>query len=314
MSAASRIPPSFSAARRAASAPAETWNTSSRPASIRNLALLLVAAALAALAAASAAGGEETAPPRSRPAVVLELFTSQGCSSCPAADRVLSRLGGEARADGVTLVPLAYHVDYWNRIGWVDPFSSPRWSARQRRYADGFGLRSVYTPQIVLNGRAELVGSREGRVRAEIPGAVPPRPVGRVEILGAALDGTATELVVDLATEIQDTAPGPPLVASLALFESGLVTPVESGENSGRTLENDYVVRLLRPVITFSAAGPSSRSERSSIALDSGWAVENLGVALFLQDSETLEIHAAAVRWEVDGAAGRGSSRAKAAR
>jgi hypothetical protein len=276
--------------------------------------LLLLAAVFAPLPAASPAAGEETAPPGSRPAVVLELFTSQGCSSCPAADRVLSRLGGEARAAGVTLVPLAYHVDYWNRIGWVDPFSSPRWSARQRRYAGVFGLRSVYTPQIVLNGRAELVGSREGRVRAEIPGAVPPSPAGRVEILGAELDGDAAELVVDVVAEIGERVPGPRLIASLALFESGLVTPVASGENSGRTLENDYVVRLLRPVITFGAPGPSSRSQRSSIALDPGWAVGNLGVAAFLQDSETLEIHAAAVRHRIDRAAGREDPRAGAAR
>lgn len=300
----------MSAASRAA-VPGQRPAPGSRPAPRR---LRLLAGVLAALALPPpGAAGEARSEPSPR-AVVLELFTSQGCSSCPPADRVLSRLGDEARADGVTLVPLAYHVDYWNRIGWVDPFSSPRWSARQRRYGDVFGLRSVYTPQIVLNGHAELVGSHESSLRAEIPAASRARPAGRVEILRAALDGPARELVVEVAAEIQETGPASPMVVNLALFESGLVTRVESGENSGRTLENDYVVRLLRPVITFAAAGPSSRSERSSITLDPGWAVENLGVAVFLQDSGTLEIHAAAVRRQIDGVAGRPNRRAGAAR
>lgn len=278
--------------------------------------LRLLAGMLGALALALpplGAAGEARPEPSPR-AVVLELFTSQGCSSCPAADRVLSRLGGEMRADGITLVPLAYHVDYWNRIGWVDPFSTPRWSARQRSYGDVFGLRSVYTPQIVLNGRAELVGSHESSLRAEIPAASATRPAGRLEILRAALDEPASELVVEVAAEIHEPGPASPIVVNLAVFESGLVTRVASGENSGRTLENDYVVRLLRPVITFSAVGPSSRSQRASIALDEGWAVANLGVAAFLQDSETLEIHAAAVRRRIAGDAGRKGPGAGAAR
>ncbi len=269
------------------------------------LALVLTAAPLGA--------GDETTPAISRPAVVLELFTSQGCSSCPSADRVLSRLGREARTDEVTLVPLAFHVDYWNRIGWADPFSSPRWSARQRLYAGVIGLRSVYTPQIVLNGSAELVGSHEGRLRTEIPAAVPSRPAGRVEILRARLDG-ATELVVDLAAELDDHDRAPRMVANLALFESGLVTRVESGENARLTLENDYVVRLLRPGIVFEPGGEPSRSERLRIALDAGWEVGNLGLAVFLQDSETLEIHAAAVLEELTPGPAMGSNASIGAR
>ncbi|MFQ5351075.1 MAG: DUF1223 domain-containing protein [Thermoanaerobaculia bacterium] len=230
----------------------------------------------------------------SRPAVVVELFTSQGCSSCPAADRVLSRLGTETRTDDLTLVPLAFHVDYWNRIGWVDPFSSPRWSARQQRYAGVFGLRSVYTPQIVLDGRTELVGSHESRLRAEIQTAGHRRPVGRLDIVGARLDGAGSELIVDLAAELDEPQAAPGLVANLALFESGLVTRVESGENARRTLENDYVVRLLRPAIVFEA-GQTGGHERLRIALDPHWEVDNLGVAAFLQDPRTLVIHTAAV-------------------
>jgi len=100
-------------------------------------------------------------------AVIVELFTSQGCSSCPPADRVLSALGRE-KSDGVTIIPLAFHVDYWNSIGWADPFSSSRWSARQNAYAAALHSSQVYTPQLLVNGRAQFVGSDEQRIRAEI--------------------------------------------------------------------------------------------------------------------------------------------------
>ena len=258
------------------------------------------------------AAGDSAVPAaaESRPAVVLELFTSQGCSSCPAADRLLSRLGREARTDGLVLVPLAFHVDYWDRIGWVDPFASSRWSARQRRYAEVFGRRSIYTPQVVLNGRAELVGSHEERLRAEIPAAVTGRPAGRVEIAAASLDREATELVVDVVAELLEEGPAATrLVANLAVFETGLVTRVESGENARRTLENDYVVRLLLPAIRFAPGRQPTRRERLRIGLDTSWRVGNLGLAAFLQDSETLEIHAAVVRRRLPAAASSGSRR-----
>ena len=280
---------------------------------------LLVVALAVALGAVLPAAGDEARPleaesPGVRQAVVLELFTSQGCSSCPPADRVLSDLGREERSDGLTLVPLAFHVDYWNRIGWVDPFSSPRWSARQRRYAGVFGLRSVYTPQVVLNGRAELVGSRASRLRSEIPAAVPLEPAGRIEIVRAGLEGGASELVVDLAATLHGERPVAGMVANLAVFENGLVTRVESGENARLTLENDYVVRLLRPAIAFEPGGPRSRRERARIGLDPGWVVENLGLAAFLQSSETLEIHAAAVVESLGPARVAGEHRNRGAR
>ena len=113
--------------------------------------------------------------------MVIELFTSQGCSSCPPADRLLSRLAEEPAYRG-KVVPLAFHVDYWNYIGWTDPFSSPRWSERQRDYGRSLGLGTVYTPQLVIDGRSECVGSQEGDVRREIARALAAPPAGRVEL------------------------------------------------------------------------------------------------------------------------------------
>lgn len=265
----------------------------------RALRLLPIALGGLLLAAPPPGAGEAVA---ARPAVVLELFTSQGCSSCPAADRVLGKLARETRRDDLLLVPLAFHVDYWNRIGWVDPFSSSSWSARQRRYAAVFGLRSVYTPQIVLNGRAELVGSHERRLRHEIPAAADVRPAGRVELAAVRLDGEASELVVEVVAELLGEPSGATLVANLALFENGLVTGVDSGENAGRTLVNDYVVRLLLPAIRLAPGGAPLQRERVRIGLDRGWRVDGLGLAAFLQDSDTLEIHAAVARERLAGA------------
>ena len=251
---------------------------------------------LACLATGPRSAADEAADGSAAPAVVLELFTSQGCSSCPTADRVLRRLGREGVAGGPLLVPLAFHVDYWNRLGWTDPFSSARWSARQRRYAEVFGARRVYTPQIVLNGRREMVGSHEGRVRSEIPAVAGRASGARIELSSPVVDAAAGELAIEVSAERRD-ADGPSrLVAMVALFENGLVTAIDAGENARRTLENDYVVRVLRPAFTLERGAGSRRRERLTIGLDPAWVAANLGVAAFLQDPESLEIHAAAAR------------------
>lgn len=93
--------------------------------------------------------------------IIVELFTSQGCSSCPPADRFLTEL---AAREEFEIIPLSFHVDYWNYIGWTDPFSSPAWSDRQRHYARSFGGNRVYTPQMVVNGRWEGVGSNRREI------------------------------------------------------------------------------------------------------------------------------------------------------
>ncbi|MEO1083852.1 MAG: DUF1223 domain-containing protein [Acidobacteriota bacterium] len=107
--------------------------------------------------------------------VVVELFTSQGCSSCPPADRLFSRLEGD-------VIPLAFHVDYWNHLGWRDPFSDPRWSERQRRYGGTFERGYVYTPQLVVNGRAEAIGSDRRKVRTMLDEAAAQGPRATLEL------------------------------------------------------------------------------------------------------------------------------------
>src|SRR5262249_36990486 len=178
----------------------------------------LVPAAMAVVAAGAAAS-----PPASTGAVpregvvLLELFTPQGCSSCPPADRVLSALGqDESLRERV--VPLAFHVDYWDRIGWTDPFGSSRWSARQEAYGRRFRLDGVYTPQLVLDGRAEMNGSQEARIRAEIARGLERLPVARVDLAAARGEGAA-EAVITVGAEMLEARDGK-LDLLLAVFEN----------------------------------------------------------------------------------------------
>ncbi|MDX1642861.1 MAG: DUF1223 domain-containing protein, partial [Thermoanaerobaculia bacterium] len=147
---------------------------------------------LAATPSSSTEGSTE------QPTVLIELFTSQGCSSCPPADRLLADLADRGELDGIVLLPLSFHVDYWNYIGWTDPFSSAEWSNRQRRYARAFGLDTIYTPQIFLNGRAEVVGSDEREVRRLIRQTAAP-PVARLELEIESTSPSGSVLAVRLA-------------------------------------------------------------------------------------------------------------------
>jgi len=121
--------------------------------------LALFALTVSVLAGGAAARALPGATSASGP-VVVELFTSQGCSSCPPADRLLSKLSRDPRLAG-RVIPLAFHVDYWDYIGWRDPFASPRWSQRQKDYARVFRSNRIYTPQLVVSGSTEGVGSQD---------------------------------------------------------------------------------------------------------------------------------------------------------
>lgn len=169
---------------------------------------------------------------------VLELFTSQGCSSCPPADRLLSafvREHGES-----ALFALSFHVDYWNHLGWRDPFSDAAFSARQRGYAARLSRGRVYTPQLVVNGGAETVGSRAAMVQALVQRALspPPRPGPTI---------TLWTRVRNRAIEVRHRVDGAPTDADLVLtlVQRRARTDVTRGENAAHTLRNTNVVRSL---------------------------------------------------------------------
>lgn len=191
------------------------------------LAILAAALAPVAVALSGAALADEAAT--SGP-VLVELFTSQGCSSCPPADQLLGEL---SRRPGV--VAIGFHVDYWDYIGWKDPFAGPWATQRQRSYAHSLGLHMVYTPQVVIDGRADAVGSDRATVDRliERAAATPKLPI-RLET-----DGGMYHLVLP-----QTKLEGPATIW-MAVFDPKQRTAVARGENSGRDLTDYNVVRTL---------------------------------------------------------------------
>jgi len=192
-------------------------------------------------AGAPTARAAAAAPPDTAAVAVVELFTSEGCSSCPPADRLLRTLVEEARSQGRPVYALSFHVDYWNQLGWTDPYSDAAYSRRQRQYSHALGV-DTYTPQIVVNGREAMVGSRSQTVRRAIQAALAePAPVG----VTLAVDTATAPLRVDYRLDgpVPDDAD-----LRLAVVERGLSQSVERGENAGRTLRHANVVRTFATV------------------------------------------------------------------
>lgn len=168
--------------------------------------------------------------------VLVELFTSEGCSDCPPADRLLQRLDAASPVPGVDVIVLSEHVTYWNYLGWSDPFSLPAADARQRRYGDLFHLNSVYTPQAVVDGSAHMVGSDERGLLQAIAAA---RPKAALSIENPRwINGQAHfALRASLAPSVQ---------VFVALAADATRSEVARGENAGRTLHHVAVLRVLR--------------------------------------------------------------------
>ena len=258
---------------------------------MRGLRTGVVAVLFASVGATNApgSGGAATAGPTQAHQVVVELFTSQGCSSCPPADRLLAKLGAES---GVGVVPLAYHVDFWNHVGWMDPFSSHDWTERQVAYGRSFGLENVYTPQAVVDGAAQLNGSDEARIRAAIASAAA-RPAA---VLALALDSPGSQVLARVDVELPETLRDRRLDVWLAVYETGLVTAVARGENGGSQLANDYVVRRLERAAKLAPGGSGQSSHSVKLRLSPDWKRSRLGVAAFVQDPRSLEIRGATSR------------------
>src|SRR5262245_35794851 len=200
--------------------------------------------------------------------VLLEVFTSQGCSSCPPADRVVSDIVADPTLSA-RIVPLSFHVDYWDDLGWKDPFSSAAWTARQQAYARELG-GGTYTPEAVLGGAAQTVASDRARIVEIAAGAEPAPP----PCLAAREEERA--IVVEATCRAPSGAD-----FWAAVVEDGVVTRVERGENAGRTLRSDAVVRALARV-----------DGRTRIARDRAWG--RVGVVGFVQERADMRVLSAA--------------------
>lgn len=231
--------------------------------------------------------------------IVVELFTSQGCSSCPSADRLLTELA--ARED-IEIIPLSFHVDYWNHIGWTDPFSSGAWSDRQRRYAKSFGGNRIYTPQMVVNGRWEGVGSNRGDISRLLERAAVEPPLAAIRVFAEIVSDDRLRVAVT-TDRIEPEFASKRFAVWIGVVESDLVTPVGRGENASKTLRNDRVVRRLErlPELEFLKPGATGSLE---IFLEGDWRRDKLGAVAFLQDVDSLRIHAAAQSVSIGPAVG----------
>lgn len=215
------------------------------------------------------------------PVVLLELYTSEGCDSCPPADRWLAELPSKGFEHN-RVVPLAFHVDYWNDLGWVDPFAQRLFTQRQHDFASRTHSPTVYTPEFVLNGREyrrwsknnfadELARLNHGAPRADI--------ALKLTRKGPTLDviGEATLREGNVAAALY-----------LALYENNLQTRVLAGENRGRVLSHQFVVRRLIGPIAFDSAGKARAAEAINAAAD--WKIANLGLAAFVQEADGTSI------------------------
>jgi hypothetical protein len=212
---------------------------------------------------------------------LLELYTSEGCSSCPPADRWVNDLPN--RGFGTDrIVPLALHVDYWNNLGWTDRFSQAAFSERQRELARRTNSRTVYTPELKLNGREYRRWSRGG-LAADLD-TINRRPA-RAEI-ALRLDRQGQTLRVDGTAALKQQAPAAGLY--LALYENNLSTAVQAGENRGSTLKHSFVVHRLIGPVGFDAKGTARMQE--TLSLDAAWKTPDLGVAAFVQESNGVEV------------------------
>ncbi|HSD60868.1 MAG TPA: DUF1223 domain-containing protein [Burkholderiales bacterium] len=204
-------------------------------------------ATLLAVLSPAQAGGACSASSGPGTATLVELFTSEGCSSCPPADRWLSGL-----KDVTGVVPLAFHVDYWDHLGWPDRFASPAYAARQREKSRAAGTSVVYTPQVRVDGRDFRSWGSTGAFQKAAQEAGARASGAEITISAQALAGGV--LRVHLVSRLQDRAPGTP-AAYLALYENGHSSEVRAGENRGARLAHDYVVRSWLGPFSFPADG-----------------------------------------------------------
>jgi hypothetical protein len=214
-----------------------------------------------------------TEPGVPRKAVVVELFTSEGCSSCPPADELLTHLRQDLAAKNIQVIPLGFHVDYWNSLGWKDRFSSAEYSQRQEQYTQSLRVDGPYTPEMVVDGAVEFVGNDAGHAQRTIREAASQPEVATVKISSAAADQLAVQAKMPGSTNDAQVV--------LAITEDNLTTQVGSGENGGRTLHHAAVVRELRQL---GRMREGSFEANVPLKLEKDWKRADLRAVVFVQE------------------------------
>ncbi len=239
--------------------------------------------AVATVAATSASVEPSNGP---RVPVVVELFTSEGCSSCPPADALLLQLDQTSPVPGAEVIALSEHVDYWNYIGWSDPFSAEAYSARQQAYAQALrqtgGRGDVYTPQMVVDGQFEFVGGNAAKARDVIAQAAA-FPKAEVKLTLIHPENTDVLKLRVHASQLPQLHANDQAEVVLAIAENNLASSVTRGENSGRKLRHTAVTRELRTLGQFAPAQKTFETE-TTVKLAVGWKRADLRLVAFIQE------------------------------
>lgn len=256
-------------------------------------AMLLAFACSQAADAAAATNAAHTASVTKRIPVVVELFTSEGCSDCPPADELLKNLELRQPIPRVEVIAIEEHVDYWNHDGWLDPFSSPEWTLRQQDYVTKLRAGTEYTPQMVVDGESQLVGSFAAAAERTIEIASI-RPQVAVALTPGNADGKdAQEFSVSVGDLAAAKAQGDANVW-LAVTEDGLHSSVTAGENAGHQLYHAAVLRSLQKAGVAKANGLIGFAGAARVKFNSHWNRANLRVVAFVQEKRSLKILGAA--------------------
>ncbi len=212
-----------------------------------------------------------------QPIVIMELFTSQGCSSCPPADALLAEY---AASHDERIIPLSFHVDYWNRLGWTDPFSKQAYSARQQWYSEYFPKHSVYTPQLVVNGKAETVGNNRNAVKNLVQKELSVIPSASISIGEVTIGNNIMNFHYQTANSNEYE------VLNIALVQKQVTTNIKAGENEGITIINHNIVRSF-------ITQPLSNDGSGSISLPPAFKVSDYALVLFIQNKKDRSVKAA---------------------
>jgi hypothetical protein len=207
---------------------------------------------------------------------IVELFTAEGCSSCPAADALLGEMTGILKKEGKNIIPLSFHVDYWNKFGWVDPYSQAAFTGRQKKYMAALNLSQLYTPEMIVNGTHEFPGSNPFAFREQCLNACAETPAYLIDA-SAAFENNKIHIRWSLSKKPHHVS------LNIAIAEEHIEHLVEQGENKNKTLRHTNVVK------GFITIEPSIKGG-INIDMPADLSIDNCLIVLFLQDPQSMNI------------------------
>jgi hypothetical protein len=223
-----------------------------------------------------------TASGQQKSFAVVELFTSEGCNTCPPADKLFSSMKAEAKKSGKNIFFLEYHVDYWNKLGWKDPYSSFQFTNRQKNYTSVLNEESMYTPMMIVNGAKSFTGSDKQKADAAIEEALLSPPTAGLKIKVDSIISDTLYLRYDATNTDKN------FLIRTAITEDGIVSKISAGENSNMTLSHDGVVRV------FNSSELSKLSSQIKIPLKKFQPGKKCELIVFIQHKQSMKVLAVA--------------------